>query len=70
MKWLAAASAANGLGGSYGVTVTAGGVSTPVVFHLTYMPVYLTAASTGSGSGAVTSDPAGIDCGRNLHGGV
>lgn len=56
---------ANWIAGSYGVTVTAHGVVTPVVFSLanTTIPVEVRTAMTGTGSGSVTSEPAGIDCG-------
>ena len=54
---------ANGIAGSYDVTVTARGVATPVVFSLTNMPLILSVYKVGQGSGSVTSMPAAVDCG-------
>jgi hypothetical protein len=50
-------------GGGPGTIVLANGASTTVEASFTGHPEYLTVSSSGTGSGVVTSQPAGINCG-------
>ena len=53
---------ANNVAGRYAVTVTTGGLITPVVFTLTNTPLSVSVARTGTGKGLVISSPAGVVC--------
>jgi hypothetical protein len=50
-------------GGGPGQVVLANGANTTVEVSFTGHPEYLTVSASGAGSGVVTSQPAGIDCG-------